>query len=82
MTGPEHYRRAQELLDRAEGWPDFDRYPMTTQERSSRQAADATAAHAHAMLALAAAQLQIGYRDGALPPEQVAAWQAVGVVMS
>ena len=55
MTGPEHYREAERLVKQAEGWADFDRWPMTSEQRIARQAADAAAAQVHATLAVAAA---------------------------
>ena len=59
MTGPEHYRKAEQLLQRAEGWPDFNRWSMMPEERAARQAADAACAQVHATLALAASQAPV-----------------------
>jgi hypothetical protein len=56
MTGPEHYLEAEQLAARAESWTDFDRYPLSLEERAARRAGDLAAAQVHATLALAAAQ--------------------------
>ena len=54
MTGPHHYREAERLSARAQSWADFDRWPMSAEERTAQAAVDAALAQAHATLALAA----------------------------
>lgn len=47
-----HYGKAVALLERADSWADFDRWPMSDQERLARAANDLAAAQVHAILSL------------------------------
>jgi hypothetical protein len=63
MTGPEHYREAERLIEQADTWMDADhgwRGELSTEERLSRRAADLAAAQVHATLALAASNALLG----------------------
>jgi hypothetical protein len=53
MTGPEHYLRAERLLDHAAGMLDADVAAEERAELIARQAVAVTMAHAHAALAAA-----------------------------
>lgn len=64
MTGPEHYRRAEALLDMASD-EDFD-----TEAERSRHAA----AQVHATLALAAATALLSGAGGVIPLAEFDAW--------
>ena len=58
MTGPEHYKKAEEFAERADAVMDAEwgiYASMGTQERIQRRTADLAAAQVHATLALAAA---------------------------
>ena len=58
MTGPEHYRQAEELLANAGDWMDADygwKANLTAAERRAYKMADLGAAQVHATLALATA---------------------------
>ena len=67
-SGPEHYRKAEELLGLIEGTPE---------DSVGSVAADAAKAHAHALLALAAATaLQRQGEGGMLPSRDKAHWFA------
>jgi hypothetical protein len=55
MTGPEHYRRAEQLLEHAAAMLKADVAPEDSAELVQRQAAVASMATAHAVLAAAAA---------------------------
>lgn len=58
MTGPEHYRQAERLIEQADEWPDADlgwKGDLTAAERIARRDSDLAAAQVHATLALAAA---------------------------
>jgi hypothetical protein len=57
-TGPEHYREAERLLERAETWENADtgwKAHLSSEERIARRTADIGTATAHALLAQAAA---------------------------
>jgi hypothetical protein len=63
MTGPEHYREAERLIDRADEWLDADDEWMASlpaSERVERRTADLATAQVHANLALAAAVAESG----------------------
>ena len=70
MTGPEHYAEAERLAAHAETWADAGGWAasMSTGERLSRRVGDLAAAQVHAMLALAAATVDLDDGD---------AWQPV-----
>jgi hypothetical protein len=72
MTGPDHYRAAEKLLDHAASMLGTDVAPHERAELVQRQAAVASMATAHAVLAAAAA-LGLGLHLGR-PDER--AWQA------
>lgn len=55
MNGPGHYREAEQLLEHAASMLDTDVAPELRAELIQRQVAVATMAHAHALLAAAAA---------------------------
>jgi hypothetical protein len=55
MTGPDHFRRAEQLLEHASAMLDTEVAPQDRAELVARQAAVATMADAHALLAAAAA---------------------------
>lgn len=55
----DHYSEAARLADRAEDWRDFDRYPLSSDERYHLAAVDAALAAVHAQLALVDVQRQI-----------------------
>jgi hypothetical protein len=55
MDGPGHYRKAEQLLGHAASMLDADVAPELRADLIQRQAAVATMAHAHALLAAAAA---------------------------
>ena len=73
MTGPEHYREAEQLAERAHHWTYGDGADPVV------GAALAAEAQVHATLALAAATALNDYPDGA-PVNDVAAWRAVAGV--
>jgi hypothetical protein len=54
MTGPEHFRTAEQLLDHAASMLDTDVAPEDRAELVQRQAAIASLATGHALLAAAA----------------------------
>jgi hypothetical protein len=54
MNGPSHYRRAEQLLEHTASLLDTDVAPELRGELIQRQAAIASMAHAHALLAAAA----------------------------
>jgi len=78
MTGPEHYREAEELAKRADEWPDADygwKAALSTEERIARRAGDLAAAQVHATLALAAATALNDGENGMQHPDW-ADWRA------
>lgn len=76
MTGPDHYRAAEQLQQHARAVTDATQGPlaeMPAMERAQLRAADLTDAQIHATLALAAA---IGL-SADLPQLDAAAWRDV-----
>lgn len=66
LTEQGHAAEAVRLADRAEGWRDFDRWPMTSEERIGLATVDATLALVHATLANAEANSAQAVADGRL----------------
>jgi hypothetical protein len=63
MTGPEHYKRAEELIASAGEWMDADwgwKGDLTTAQRLAYRQAELAAAQVHATLAVAASSALIG----------------------
>jgi len=73
MTGPEHYAAAEQLLEHAEVMLDTEAGPGHRTELVARQAATATMACAHAVLAAAAAAGLSAHLD----PLDTGAWRDV-----
>jgi hypothetical protein len=79
-TGPEHYRKAEELISTADEWMDADlgwKAHLSAQERIDRRSADLAAAQVHATLALAAATALNDYGTDGMRPKDYNAWHAV-----
>lgn len=78
MTGPEHYREAERLTERADDVMDAEYgiyASMGTQERIQRRTAYLAEAQVHATLALAAATALVREGvGGTLPAGDRAAW--------
>lgn len=78
MTGPEHYREAERLIERADEWLDADygwMASMPTTERLERRASDLASAQVHATLALAAASALPALRH-IVGHDEIAGWSA------
>ena len=80
MTGPEHYREAENLAEVAAAVMDYEHSiysSMSTEERLKRRTAFLAEAQAHATLALAAATA-LGHEgaDGTMPSRDRAEWFA------
>jgi hypothetical protein len=76
MTGPDHFRRAEQLLEHASAMLDTEVAPEDRAELVARQTAVATMANAHALLA-AAATLGLSAR---LDVAEASAWRDVAGV--
>jgi hypothetical protein len=76
VTGPDHYRAAEERQQRARAVMDATRGPfaeMAPEERDQQRAVDLADAQVHALLALAAA----AGLGGSLPRHDAASWAEV-----
>ncbi|WP_405543997.1 hypothetical protein OG478_23035 [Streptomyces phaeochromogenes] len=86
MTGPEHYLKAERLMDQADDWMNADmgwKASLSVNERVARRTADLLAAQVHATLAKTAATAMQAAVDGSEPgmaPQEYEAWyKAAGV---
>ena len=75
MTGLEHYREAERLLEEADAWMDVDygwKANLSADERIARRTADLVAAQVHATLAHTAATALTILSDYGVPESWIA----------